>query len=272
MNDKKIMTDDRVLELDKKRMALEEEELAITDELISSSDGKDPMGISTPLVDDEGYPRNDIDIYRARSLRKRLNEIKFDHSLIMKKIEELLAEQRESQNEKEIQSRKKKKPKPKFDPLTQKWVVPNWDGSIKGDLSGNVRKFEDIGKDHIMNADQLEKCGQKVLQQSFQGLTTQTPFARVEKVLPNSPAFEAKLQVDDEIVTFGMVNYSNNRQLNAMGDVVSRALSNNENILITLIRNKDSNSNGNGRMTSVQLTPKKWEGQGSVGCIFSPIM
>jgi len=77
-----------MIKLDKKRKSLEEEAAAITEELTTSIDGKEPIGISTPLVDDEGYPRADIDVYKARHLRKRLNEIKFDHDLIMKKMED----------------------------------------------------------------------------------------------------------------------------------------------------------------------------------------
>ena len=77
-----------MIKLDKKRQSLEEEAAAITEELTTSIDGKEPIGISTPLVDDAGYPRADIDVYKARHSRKRLNEIKFDHSLIMKKMED----------------------------------------------------------------------------------------------------------------------------------------------------------------------------------------
>ena len=76
------------IKLDKKRQSLEEEASAITEELTASIDGKEPIGISTPLVDEEGYPRAEIDVYRARHLRKRLNEIKFDHDLIMKQMED----------------------------------------------------------------------------------------------------------------------------------------------------------------------------------------
>ena len=75
------------MDVDEKRKKLEEEASAITEELTASIDGKKPMGISTPLVDEEGYPRNDIDVYRARNLRKRLNEIRFDHAALMKDIE-----------------------------------------------------------------------------------------------------------------------------------------------------------------------------------------
>jgi hypothetical protein len=77
-----------IFDCDEKRKNLEAEASAITDELTKSIDGKEPMGVSTPLVDKEGYPRADIDVYRARHLRKRLNEIRFDHAAIMKKIEE----------------------------------------------------------------------------------------------------------------------------------------------------------------------------------------
>ena len=94
-------TDDKtqLFQLDKRRHAMEEEASAIIDELTSSppptDDGKtvEPMGISTPLVDEEGYPRADVDVYRARHLRKRLNELKFDHVLIKKKIEETMMKQ-----------------------------------------------------------------------------------------------------------------------------------------------------------------------------------
>lgn len=76
-----------LLDYDGQRKSLEEEAAVITAELTTSVDGKEPMGISTPLVDAEGYPRADVDVYRARYLRKRLNEIRFDHGAIMKKIE-----------------------------------------------------------------------------------------------------------------------------------------------------------------------------------------
>jgi 26S proteasome non-ATPase regulatory subunit 9 len=83
------MTDSAALfSLDKQRKSLEEEASAITSELTASIDGKEPMGISTPLVDKDGYPRADIDVYRARYLRKRLHEIRFDHDVIMKQMEE----------------------------------------------------------------------------------------------------------------------------------------------------------------------------------------
>ena len=50
------------------------------------------MGIDTPLVDSEGFPRADIDVFRARTLRKRFIEIQNDYKALQKKIERGLVE------------------------------------------------------------------------------------------------------------------------------------------------------------------------------------
>ena len=50
------------------------------------------MGINTPLVDREGYPRADIDVFRARTLRKRFIEVQNDYKAMQKKIERGLVE------------------------------------------------------------------------------------------------------------------------------------------------------------------------------------
>jgi hypothetical protein len=94
------MTDNtELLSLDQQRKALEEEASAITSELTASIDGKEPMGISTPLVDKDGYPRADVDVYRARYLRKRLHEIRFDHDGLMKQMEQQILKNVRFENE-----------------------------------------------------------------------------------------------------------------------------------------------------------------------------
>jgi len=74
--------------LDVKRKALEMEMAATLDELTApSADGGAPMGVDTPLTDTDGYPRADIDIYRARNLRHRLAVIKTDHQALLQQVE-----------------------------------------------------------------------------------------------------------------------------------------------------------------------------------------
>jgi Nas2 N_terminal domain len=78
-------------QLDVKRKSLEMEGEAIISELMAKPEsGGEPMGIDTPLVDPEGYPRADIDVYRARDLRHRFNMIKTDRKELMKQIDTLL--------------------------------------------------------------------------------------------------------------------------------------------------------------------------------------
>lgn len=57
----------------RERDKLEAEAEAITSELESPGpNGAPPAKIKAPLVDNEGYPRADIDVHRARLLRHRL--------------------------------------------------------------------------------------------------------------------------------------------------------------------------------------------------------
>ena len=74
-----------------KRDAMEAEAEAIESELNSPGEGGlAGPGLSGPLVDAEGYPRADIDVYRARQLRGTHARLRTDHSLLMKRIETLL--------------------------------------------------------------------------------------------------------------------------------------------------------------------------------------
>ncbi|KAK2587613.1 hypothetical protein KPH14_003740 [Odynerus spinipes] len=46
------------------------------------------VGMDDPLVDSEGYPRQDIDVYQVRHTRHRIICLTNDHKALMKKIEE----------------------------------------------------------------------------------------------------------------------------------------------------------------------------------------
>ncbi|XP_043581791.1 26S proteasome non-ATPase regulatory subunit 9 [Bombus pyrosoma] len=46
------------------------------------------VGMDDPLVDCEGYPRNDIDVYQVRHVRHKIICLRNDHKTLMKKIEE----------------------------------------------------------------------------------------------------------------------------------------------------------------------------------------
>jgi len=82
---------DQLKNLIAQRQSLEAEADAIFSELTSKGpNGEPPAGIKTPLVDSEGFPRNDIDLVNATSKRGRLAVINNDYKVLMSKIEELL--------------------------------------------------------------------------------------------------------------------------------------------------------------------------------------
>ncbi|KAJ1605475.1 PDZ domain-containing p27 like 26S proteasomal subunit [Cryptosporidium canis] len=74
-------------ELAKKKDEIEKE----VDELMAflNSCGPD-VGISGKLIDSEGFPRSDIDIYAVRRARNRIAILNTDYSMVMKEIEEKL--------------------------------------------------------------------------------------------------------------------------------------------------------------------------------------
>ena len=83
-----IGTVSNLKKLDIQRRELETESSAIVHELTASpGPGIQPIGIDAPLVDAEGYPRADIDMYHATGLRKRLVEIQGDYKAVMGHIE-----------------------------------------------------------------------------------------------------------------------------------------------------------------------------------------
>ena len=69
------------------REILEIEADAIGKELKSPGpNGEPPAGLKDPLVDAEGFPRADVDIYRVKGQRKRLAEINTDYRKLMEEI------------------------------------------------------------------------------------------------------------------------------------------------------------------------------------------
>ncbi|KAJ0171562.1 hypothetical protein K1T71_013112 [Dendrolimus kikuchii] len=78
---------DRVLKLMEQKDRIEHEIKEQSDILAANN-----VGFSEPLVDIEGYPRNDIDIYKVRHARHRIICLQNDHKQIMHLIEKGLEE------------------------------------------------------------------------------------------------------------------------------------------------------------------------------------
>jgi 26S proteasome non-ATPase regulatory subunit 9 len=74
---------EEVLRLMKKKENVEEEIKQLHQVLESQQD----VGMNGALVDREGYPRNDIDVYQVRHARNRIICLQNDHKSLMKEIE-----------------------------------------------------------------------------------------------------------------------------------------------------------------------------------------
>jgi len=261
--------------LDAQRRSLEMEADAIADELTSPpAEGVEPMGIDTPLVDDEGYPRGDVDVHRARSLRNRLACIRTDHKSLMKDIERhllqlsaLQAPRLAEQERGEFAARIQPKPKPKYDPDTGKWVVKNWDGTVAGIPGGEQKSFDRLGAEQAENEKETKEPesvasasaagGAAAMEvdgegeaaddeaSSAEALRNLRPFARVNSVADRSPAAEAGLREGDLILRFGNVDLSDNNSstvhggndaMTAVGQLVPRIAAKNESVTVVVRR------------------------------------
>jgi 26S proteasome non-ATPase regulatory subunit 9 len=276
--------------LNVQRQSLEQEAAAITSELTSVDPANPtvpPPGIDTPLVDSEGYPRNDIDVYRVRSLRGRLAHIRTDHTNIMTEIERKLRQVAVLQNadklrqeEQELEARRRPKPKPKFDTVTGKWVVPNWDGTISGagrENGDGKRHFETLQQEQkeeeIMSNNRNNETRIHSVQNPDSMLTA---FARVESVALDSPAHQAGLKVHDEILALGELTLGSNPFLK-LPDYVRSIAAANEIMQVyvrrhtTVVEQTQDEREASSQLLFLQLQPRPWNGRGLLGCHIVPV-
>lgn len=79
-------TRDKLKDMIAKKNNMEEEIKQLYDVLLSQGN----VGMTEPLVDTEGFPRNDIDVYQVRSSRNKISCLQNDHKSLMEQIEEEL--------------------------------------------------------------------------------------------------------------------------------------------------------------------------------------
>lgn len=270
------------LDVRRKSMALEAD--AIYAELTNApEEGVEPMGLDTPLVDREGYPRGDVDIYRARTLRQRFQVLRTDHKEMQKQIETMLQQlalvknpRLQMQQEEEKAARAAVKPKPRYDAITGKWVVMNWDGTVAGVPGGDKRNFGNLSKqvsglteESIPSRDNSQRNSIGELSPPTAKPTTDITFARVNAVAKDSPAEEAGLKEEDLIFKFGQLNYENHDHLKAIALLVPDVAAREESISIS-VKRRVSLHLEEWETMNLSLTPRPWSGRGLIGCHIVP--
>ena len=180
----------------------------------------------------------------------------------------------------ELQARITPKPKPKFDPITQKWVVKNWDGSVSGIANGHRRSFDRLNE----NPDTPMSDQTDITQVAGSNTASPTvlppseidiPFAVVDDVAPDSPAEDSGLHVGDLIVHFGPVNYHNHRNLSKIAEIVPDAAAKGRELNVVVLRRRrmsvdhdmpHSVETGIRIKKAIKLSPRSWSGRGYLGC------
>lgn len=89
------------------------------------------------------------------------------------------------------------------------------------------------------------------------------PFAKIDEVMPKSPAEKSGLKIGDKLLKFGSVKYRNHRNLQAIPDVVINNLNNK---VIVVVKREGMSEN-----VILNLIPQIWDGKGYLGYIFSII-
>ena len=194
----------RLNQLIAQRELLETEADAIGSELMSpGARGEPPAGIKTPVVDKEGFPRGDVDVYRVKLLRGRLACINTDHKRLMKEIEHEIHSLHQSapivSTDRQPSERGKAgveaeallvapvnvKPKPSSSTSA---------GSLGAGTASNATLDTSVPP---------SKSSSSVF--TAAQYYTVRPFATLDQILPNSPAHAAGLQDGDALLRFGDV-------------------------------------------------------------------
>mmetsp|Transcript_2444 Transcript_2444/g.5601 ORF Transcript_2444/g.5601 Transcript_2444/m.5601 type:complete len:239 (-) Transcript_2444:591-1307(-) len=225
-----------LLELEKKLKRNEDEALALLEVLNSPGpDGSAPVGLTGNLVDEEGFPRADIDIPTIRKHRHRLAILKTDRKALERDIEEKLHELHEAQrnlpDDEEDEDQKE---------------------STRNESQARTALVEPATRVHLGSESGL---GDDLV-----------PLALVNQVFDGSPAQEAGLEEGDRIVQFGVVQYvaGSSYPKPDLGAFAAEASSHFEQpISVRALRGET--------VVELELTPRRWGGQGVLGCHIIPI-
>jgi len=240
------------------REALEVEADAIASELRSPGpNGEPPAGIKESLVDAEGFPRADIDIFNVKQKRHRLSVINYDYSVIMKEIEALLPQ-----------------------------ILANG-GNNQDDLDREASSAISATS-ASSSAPSTKTTTPSTTLTSPASIFRATPcMAHIDEILDGSPAQAAGLRDQDELLAFGSVRCddANGRAaaLNLIPSVVRGAV----NMPIPLVVRRQgeilgsyssslflipcNSSSPHSPLAELSITPTAWGGRGLLGCHLPPV-
>lgn len=242
---------------------LEKEILDISEALSAENLG----GASGALVDNEGYPRADIDIHLTRELRNKLAKLNFDHQAIMKKIEAgligsagLPAAAQQQQPTGGGGAGGRGAPPPPSQPPSR--PPPSQQPSPSSATGATpMVPVPSTGPSPLETMDVTDPTTEDAA-----ALAALEPFALIDEVFADGPASSAGLQAGDRLLKFGNVEASNHDGLRALARLTQRSVG--DWLPLFVLRAGD-----HGAMERVRLVlqPRRWAGQGLLGCHLRPL-
>jgi len=186
--------------------------------------------MQTPLTTFDGYPRPDLDIAQIRTTRAKIIHLKNDYKSLMAKIEEGLHK--------------------------------HWANAPTEQAPEPRTSAQPVTSSHASST--VAQAPTAV--SSTAGI--EAPFAKVNTVVPSSPADEAGLRAGDKITKFGHVNWMNHEKLSKVAQVVQQ----NEGREITIKVLRSAEVGGGSQTLDLNLVPRhNWGGRGMLGCHLLPL-
>jgi 26S proteasome non-ATPase regulatory subunit 9 len=254
---RKVPEFERLNALLAQREVLEIEADAIGSELTSPGpNGEPPAGLKDSLVDKEGYPRGDIDIFRVRTQRHRLAEINTDYKDLMKDITE---------ETKKVHALK---------------MQEDARNGTSNRSSASTSSGDSTSAAELLH---LQQGGGNNDPQQGQGIVSYeslTGIATVDQILDHSPACEAGLLDGDVLLAFGPVNCdscstasasasasASDTAMNMVPGVVRANV--NKAVKLVVRRRRMAATTAASSIVVLTLTPRVWDGRGLLGCHLS---
>ena len=235
-------TQARLHTLNVRRDDIESELGVLVEVLRSASCGA--VGLKGALIDDEGVPRADVDLYDVRRKRHRVAVLQTDHKEAMHMLETEL---------KALHRVLRQIAKFGGDAALQQQPPPATMAQQQQQSGGGDEKTIEEGE--ARSASVVASMRSAAAVADMAAVQVQ-PFARVESVASGSPAGVAGLQVGDRVVSFG-----GETQTLANLAVIVRE---NENCSVPVVVVRS------GAQVDLTLTPKTWSGRGFLGCYLVP--
>lgn len=223
---------EELLKLDDDKKNLEKRINELTDYLTQPG----MPGVKGSLIDKDGFPLANLDLVAIRTARHELVCKQNDLKNLMETIEKKMMNYfEELNNNKPAQVEEEKKVN-----------IFNNKEEISADACGEEPKKNDK-KENEKNENIKE------------------PFAKIVSIAEGSPAEEAGLKTDDNVILFNKILYKgvSNNPLVMLSDIVKDKIG--EEIPISVVRKNDNNVL---EVLELNIVPHTWSGRGVLGCKF----